>query len=346
MKNRIARGFGVTLIILLGLILSVSAKDSQQAIKWTNSAPLPEPRAGYAAGAINGKLVIVGGTYWEGVKGKWTKKQFTSSTHAFDPSKQSWEKLPDAPVPLGYGASTVVGGKLFVLGGYNGSAVNRKIFTLEYVKGKYSWRTFGDMPGDRVFAEAVNVKNSIYLLGGLTQFEPVDSAGSCCTSSTATNSLLVFDTKKPKEGWKELPPYPGPKRWGFSVATDGESIWMFGGTFQANVSDPTTHFNEVLRYKIAQSSWEVSKPLPDSLAGSAGATLFLKDDILLIGGKQVWLLHLSNLKYSEMTPLPQVAFVTHFVWLKNEIIGAGGENTIEGPRKRSEWTFIGRFVKK
>ena len=30
----------------------------------------------------------------------------------------------------------------------------------------------------------------------------------------------------------------------------------------------------------------------------------------------------------------------------NQIIGSGGENKIEGPRRRSEWTFIGRFDSK
>ena len=37
--------------------------------------------------------------------------------------------------------------------------------------------------------------------------------------------------------------------------------------------------------------------------------------------------------------------VDKFVWLKGMVIGAGGENKLGGPRRRSEWTFIGRFVR-
>jgi hypothetical protein len=202
------------------------------------------------------------------------------------------------------------------------------------------------MPADRLFGGCVGVGNLIYLLGGVTQFEPVDAAGSCCTSQTATNSLMVLDTSQPSKGWRQLPPHPGAKRWGSSIATDGKSIWMFGGSFQAQVNDPITRFSEVLCYRIAESKWEVLKPLPDSVAGAPGAPLFLEDRVLLIGAKQIWQLNLRDLEYSELHPLPEVAYVTTFVWLNNRILGAGGENTIEGPRRRSEWTFVGRWAEK
>jgi N-acetylneuraminic acid mutarotase len=334
----------IALLTVLGSSRFLSAVFSTQFLKWTKSTPFPEPRAGYAAGALNGKLVVAGGTFWDGAKGNWISKRFTASTHAFDPSTQAWEKLPDAPISFGYGASAVAGAKLFLMGGYTGNAVNRKIFTLEYRQGRYAWSPFGEMPTDRVFAEGVGVGNFVYLLGGATRFEPTDKAGSCCTSKTATNSLMVLDTARTANGWRQLPPYPGARRWGFSAGTDGKAIWMFGGTFQANISDPVIRFNEVLRYQIAESKWEVLRPLPESAAGAPGAPLFLGDRVLLIGARKVWQLDLKTLEYSELSPLPEVAFVTTFVWLDNRIIGAGGENTIEGPRRRSEWTFIGRFV--
>ena len=74
--------------------------SSPAEITWRESTPMPEPRSGYAAGALDGRLVLAGGTYWEGTKGNWTKKIFTPATHAFDPVSQQWQKLPDAPVPF------------------------------------------------------------------------------------------------------------------------------------------------------------------------------------------------------------------------------------------------------
>jgi hypothetical protein len=139
----------LTMSDALGFHSSISHGPS---ITWTESTPFPEPRAGYAAGSIDGKLVIAGGTYWEGTKDHWTKKRFSASTHAFDPKSQTWEKLPDAPIPFGYAASTVIESKLFVLGGFTPFAPNRRILTLRRKRNHYVWEIYGDMPEDRIFA--------------------------------------------------------------------------------------------------------------------------------------------------------------------------------------------------
>jgi hypothetical protein len=77
--------------------------------------------------------------------------------------------------------------------------------------------------------------------------------------------------------------------------------------------------------------------------GAPGAPLFLKDSIFLIGARKVFRFDLRTLEYSELSSLPEIAYVETFVWLDNKIVGSGGENTIEGPRRRSEWTFFGKF---
>jgi hypothetical protein len=313
-------------------------------LQWTKSTPFPESRTDYAAGVLDGKLVIAGGTYWEGSKGHWVKKDFSESAHAFDPIRQVWEKLPDLPTPLACAASAVIGNTLFVLGGYTGTEVSRKIYTLTRTPSGYAWNDFGALPVDRVFAGAVSVGRRIYMLGGTTQFEPLDPAGTCCTSKTAANSFMVLDTTHPEKGWSHLAPLPGPLRWFFSTATDGKSIWMFAGRFQAKPQDPITNFSLVFRYDIAQARWEAMKPLPEENPNAdPPSPVLVKDKIILITDiKKVWQLDLRTLEYRELSPLPEAAFVDKFVWLKNRIIGAGGENKVEGPRRRSEWTFIGR----
>ncbi len=61
--------------------------------------------------------------------------------------------------------------------------------------------------------------------------------------------------------------------------------------------------------------------------------------VLISFSKKVWQLDLDTLKYSALSPLPEEAPV-------DLLIGAGGENKLEGPHRRSQWTFIGRFVQK
>lgn len=314
-------------------------------LQWTQSTPFPKPTSDYAAGAVDGKLVIAGGTYWEGSKGDWIKKHFSATTYAFDPVTQVWEKLPNLPTPLAGAASAVIRNKLFVLGGYTGTSVNRKIYILDKESGKFIWKYFSTLPVSRVFAEAASVGNRLFLLGGTTQFEPLDQAGTCCTSKTATNSFMVLDITHPERGWNQLAPLPGPLRWLFSTVSEGHSIWMFGGRFQKNRHNPITNYNLVFRYNIANSNWEAMKPLPEESPDAIPPSpVLVKGKIILVfDNRKVWLLEPLNALYSDLSPLPEAAAVDRFVWLKNRIVGAGGENNIEGPRRRSDWTFIGQF---
>ena len=334
----------VLAILMITGAYSLKAQSPKPlSIKWAESTPFPAPTAGYAAGVICGRLVIAGGTYWEGTKGRWTKKLFSASTQAFDPRTRKWEKLPDAPIPFGYAAFTTVANRLFVLGGHTGAGVNRKIFTLRKKGDHYVWEQFGEMPFNSLFGGAVSVGKTIYVLSGSTEFEPFDSAGTCCTTKTATNTLFALDTAHPQRGWRQLTPYPGAVRSFFSTETDGKSIWMFGGIFQAEHKDSATKFDEVLRYDLDKKQWAIMPPLPAaSLEGGAPSPLFVEGKILLVSGtKRVWQLDPRKLQYSEVSPLPEAASVDKFVWLDHMIVGAGGENSLEGPRRRSEWTFVG-----
>jgi N-acetylneuraminic acid mutarotase len=325
--------------------LQIPAVSKGSSIIWTKSAPLPEPRANYAAGVIDGKLVVAGGTYWQGSKGRWTKKLFSSSTHAFDPVTQMWERLPDLPTPLACAASTVLENKLFVLGGYTGSATSRKIFTLSKEGERYVWRVFADLPFPRVFATAASNGRRLYLLGGVTRFEPYDEKGTCCTSKTATMTCLALDTGEMTKGWRQLAPIPGARRWFFSSLLDRNSIWIFGGRFQEDAGGPISKFNHVFRYDIWANRWEAMPPLPEeNPEGNPPIPVFVEDRIILISDvRKVWELNPATLEYSDLPPLPEAALVDKFVWLKNRIVGAGGENTLEASRRRSDWTFVGQF---
>jgi N-acetylneuraminic acid mutarotase len=314
-------------------------------LRWSLSTPLPEPRSDYAAGVVAGKLVIAGGTFWTGSKGNWIKKHFSASVHAFDPGSQTWEQLPDLPVPLGCAGGAVIGDRLFVVGGFTGSEVNRKIFVLERRQGSYTWSEFGEMPFDRVYPRAVSVGSSLYLVGGTTQFEPRDPTGTCCSSKTATRSLLVLDTARAKNEWHELASFPGPLRFYFSAETDGRAIWMFSGIYQGSPADPITTYDNVSRYDIALGKWENANKLPQvSQATNPPSPVFVGDGIVLINDfKKVWKLDLSKQTYRELSPLPEAAALDRFVWRDGKIIGASGENFIDPPRRRSEWVFVGRF---
>jgi N-acetylneuraminic acid mutarotase len=329
------------------LIMSTlaSAGLAGEKLQWTLSTPAPEPRSDYAAGVLDGRLIIAGGTYWTGSKGNWIQKQFSRSTHAFDPVSKTWEKLADLPIPLGLAGGAVIGGKMFVAGGFNGTQVNRQIFVLEKQQGKYAWRVFGEFPFDRVYPRALGIGSSLFLVGGTTKFETRDPTGTCCTSKTATRSLLVLDTKNPAKGWRKLAPFPGPDRFYFNAETDGRSVWMFGGIYQANPKDAIVAFKDVCRYDVEHDKWEPMNDLPEvSKEGNSPSPVFIGDGFALMNDFQkVWTLDLKGQNYQVLSPLPEAAQVDRYVWINHTIIGASGENFIQGPRRRSDWVFVGTF---
>ena len=209
----------------------------------------------------------------------------------------------------------------------------------------YLWEVFGELPETRLFGWAGSSGASLFLLGGVERFEPTDEAGTCCTSKTATNRLSVLDTASPEKGWRELSPYPGKKRWLFSAEGDGENLWMFGGIDSQQAGAPPIRFSQALHYDLKQDLWEELPSLPpETLEATPLVALHIPGRILFMSfAKTVWQLDLQTLEYSRLTPMPEEAFVDRFAWLDGRIIGAGGENKIESPRRRSEWTFIGEF---
>jgi N-acetylneuraminic acid mutarotase len=348
-KTRIAVAgcSGFYLLVLASLHGVLARSSSGLSLEWSNSTRYPEPCSGYAAGIIDGKLVIAGGTFWEGHKGHWTKKLFSSSAYALNLASQKWERLPDLPMPLGYAASTVVGEKLFVLGGYTGSGVNRNIIVLGKVGSRYVWSIAGRMNADRIFACAVSFGKMIYLVGGTTSFEAYDKAGTCCTTNTATKNLLRFDTDHLSNGYKELAPYPGNARWLPAVTSNGKSIWLFGGISQASPKAPMRYFGNVLRYDLNRSNWTAICPLPKAVADVQPLSALAVENRIVVftGLKAVWQLDLRTKHFTETTSMPEGVYVDRFFWVDHRIVGVGGETQNgEGPRRRSGLSFIARVL--
>ena len=308
-------------------------------ITWQQSTPVPEPTDGYAAGVIAGRLIMVGGTYWEGSPGDWQRKIYSRATLAFDPHTQAWERLPDAPVSLAYAASTVVGDELFILGGMQDGQASREIYVLKKTADGYFWRHFGQLPEPRVFANGITLGGSIFVVGGNREFEAFDAKGTCCASLTARNTVWRLNPAEPAARWETLPGYPGELRWLHKAATDGQAIYLFGGVFSTAENIPAKKINEVLRLDPA-TGWSKAADLPESLQIAAPAGIVGRI-VLVSGSADVMLFDPATARFTPLAGLPAKATVTQFVWIAPFLVGAGGERDPEGPRRRSEWTFVG-----
>ena len=311
-------------------------------LSWVESTPFPEPRAGYGAGAIDGRLIVVGGAYWVGTTGHWTAKVFTAATHAFDPVTQAWTQLPDAPVTVGYPGYTQANGELYLISGLQNGKPSRAVYGLRKVGAHFEWHRHGDLPETRLFAPAITVGKTIYLVGGTHEFEPIDAIGTCCTSRTATTSLWALDTADSANRWKRLADFPGEGRWDQKAITDGTAIYMLGGSHQVRKEDPVKILNDVLRYDPATGSWSRLAEMPEAM--QRAAPVFARGQIFLIGAAQkAMIFDPRHGAFTPVDPLPREVRVDHFEWIDPFLVGTGGETKIERPRRRSEWTFLGRI---
>jgi N-acetylneuraminic acid mutarotase len=125
-------------------------------------APMQTARNHAYSGVIDGKLYVTGGRApgHESDDG-----DNLSSTEVYDPATDAWSPLPALPTPRSGGASAVLGGKLYVLGGgLPGTTVHKTIerFTAQTA----SWERLPDMPIELTGHRAIAVGQDLYVVGG------------------------------------------------------------------------------------------------------------------------------------------------------------------------------------
>jgi N-acetylneuraminic acid mutarotase len=128
----------------------------------TPHAPLQTARNHAYSGVIDGKIYVTGGRApgHEGDDGS-----NVASTEVYDPASDSWAPLPDLPTPRSGGASAVLGGKLYVMGGQlPGNTVYKTVSRFDPDGGV--WESLGDMPIELTGHRAVAVDGAIYVVGG------------------------------------------------------------------------------------------------------------------------------------------------------------------------------------
>lgn len=127
---------------------------------WTRLAPMPTPRNHLGAGAIGGKIHVVGGR----VPG-----DMELTIHeVYDPATDTWSAGP--PLPTGRSGIAVVthGGRLYVFGGETVRWLRRKTFdeAERFDPGAGRWESLRPMPTSRHGLGAAAFGDAIYVLSG------------------------------------------------------------------------------------------------------------------------------------------------------------------------------------
>ena len=310
------------LMLYLGLPALAGTLLVGERLVWQERAPLPQPRAGYMAGVIDGQMVIAGGSYWEN-----NKKIWTARVDLFDPKANVWHSGAPLPESRSDGASVIYRDALYVFGGGADDKARRD--ALMYYRGKWSLVAAAELPEPRISAVAVECRQSIYLVGGM-------SDGS--DDTTMKNNLWVWDPKSAPGGWKALAPFPGPGLIAHAVAAMNEKIYVFGGATTSE--NGMVNSDDAYEFDTRRGAWSKLPKLP--IARRAWSAVALTNRVLLLGGytsnyeKDVFEYDVISGDLEPAGTLPHGVCDARFVRIGRWVIGAGGE---AADKIRGQWTF-------
>jgi N-acetylneuraminic acid mutarotase len=226
-------------------------------------------------------------------------------------NEPEWRALASLPAARQETAVAAIGGKIYVIGGFNGAAT--VVDTVEvYDPASDEWSPVAPLPEPLHHTNVAAVGGKLYLLGGLRglSFEAIGSAwsydpandrwdpltalppgserGSSMTAAIgskiyvaggyregrAVDDFQVYDTTT--DAWTPLPRVPIGRDHGVGAAARG-LFFAIGGR---NVS-PNGHMPQVHAFDPAQGSWSDRAPLPTSRGGCAAAVL---DETIIVAG--------------------------------------------------------------
>ncbi|MEI6167191.1 MAG: IPT/TIG domain-containing protein [bacterium] len=108
----------------------------------------------------------------------------------------SWKSITDFPVARGLCAATVADGKIYAMGGYNGTW-GAQVYKYDPLMPTQGWVNVNSMPVGKGCLAAVTVSGKVYAIGGQN-------------NSGILSSVNVFDPQQPGLGWLSISNLPVP----------------------------------------------------------------------------------------------------------------------------------------
>jgi N-acetylneuraminic acid mutarotase len=286
--------------------------------RWTERSPMPLPRAGCAAGVLDGQLVVAGGTLWEDDRKVWRER-----VDRFDPRRNAWEPCAPMPRPHGDAAGVVLGSALYVIGGGADGAAGTSVWRFQ--AGTWSELPEAALPAPRRSPAWAIQDGTVFLLGG---YEDKD-----LTSAAAT-----LWSWKPGGRWEERAPRPGPIRFSPAVASVAGLILVAGGATVEN--GEVRNLDDILLYDPRSDAWSTLGRLP--AASRAASGLADRSRFWYIGGytdkfeRGILAIDPKTGKATPEGELPHGLADARFLWVEGRIIGVSGES---GVKQRAPWTL-------
>lgn len=184
--------------------------------EWQSLAPLPEPRANLAAAALDGIFYVAGGSYHRA--GDEAGIVLSDELLAYHVADDRWTPVGTLPGPLAGAALLAHRESLYLLGGWDGTAMHDEIWryrpsTASASGAPLPWELVGRLPEASAFFGATVVGDEIYVVGGYNGQHELDQAW---VYQIATGE------------WRQLASLATPRS-GLSVVYDGLAVLALGG---------------------------------------------------------------------------------------------------------------------
>ena len=295
-------GVFVTCLCLFALTLA-PAHSEQDRGAWRTDAPASMKRTEVAAATVGGKIYVVGG-FEEPSLGNVLHFAITPALEEYDPATNRWTTKASMPVGLHHVGIGVVGGRLYIIGGYkqSGLSVWGPVATVyAYDPTTDAWSERAPMPTARGALSVTVHEGRLYAIGGyegransaaVEVYDPVRNSWSArallptprdhLATATAAGKIYamggrvkgdyhrnlsvteVYDPNADK--WSKGPDLPT-ARSGITAAEVGGRLYVFGG----EGVDGTFHENEA--FDPVKNTWHAMAPMPTARHGLGSAVV-------------------------------------------------------------------------
>ncbi len=320
------------------LFLTVVPIFSESSVRpgWTDQAPIGRgPRQEESVTALGTEMYIIGGIPRQ------SPYPTLDWVEVFSATSNKWRNVSSLPTTINHGNVATVDGKIYILGGLNGTSVWTAIGgCYEYDPRHDTWKTLpSTMPnGTARGSSAMGVYGStIYLAGGLTSLNLITGA------QPTVDTVTSYDTKT--QEWTTLPSLPEGRDHVGGVVI-GDIFYVVGGRINGipNVR------NTVFAMDLSGSSpkWVEKATMPTARGGLSIAAVGCK--IYTFGGEgdralvpngvydNVEVYDTVSDSWETLPPMPFPRHGTSATSIGSRIyIPGGGNVTAAGPQARNDF---------
>lgn len=243
------------------------ATDAQasEVYDWQDQALSPTNKIEPQCIKVDNKLLLICG-FTSGYK-------IVNGTEIYDPATNSWSTGTSIPLPVTHGATAVIDGEIWIIGGFSGDNPGTGTNMVQiYNVAQDTWREGPALPKVRAAGAAAYYQGKLHFFGG---FYPDRHSNS--------GDHFVLDLSKLDQGWQSDTPMPNP-RGHLSAALVNGIIYAIGG--QHGHDGEIVDQNSVDAYDPETKQWTEKQALPYRRSHFEPGTFVYDDQIIIVGGRR------------------------------------------------------------